>query len=461
MADILKSKKVIKGSASLYLKTPLLLKSGYGDMFSDSTIEKTYDGEHIHINGYVWASLIRRCADRIDEAFSNTIGKYSETDGVSPLWCEPSFIPLKSELYIRPGNAIDRKYATVKEGALFNDEVVASGLKLKLNWNFFLSPEYDEDKTKDSFLGTLWVLNAGIENIGGGWSYGMGRLGVEDVRIKILDLTNEKERLYLWRFDDEALKDAQKLSLLDIKMPVIKKPWETIHVEASILPGQMLAISSSYPAFDTSESYAEYPDSFVYQGYRIDENGNLKAEHLIPGRTIRQALLSVPLERKLRTIGRDVICDSLASFCDCDRCREYRKKNKNSDSPQCICLKCLWFGSGGKGGMIAVTDAFVKDADTKIIHRIHLCEHSMQNINLFSGEYLTKGRFAFDIVIDKKDKEQHAQRLIQELVWLFNQMTNTANAPPGWFRIGATSTATGQIMILKEPEIKKCGVIDG
>jgi CRISPR/Cas system CSM-associated protein Csm3 (group 7 of RAMP superfamily) len=465
MADILKSNKVIKASVSLFLKTPLLLKSGYDDIFSDSTIEKTYDGENIHINGYVWASLLRRCLDRIDEDFYKKIGKYEprkdRQEGVSPLWCESSFVPIKDELYIRPGNAIDRKYGAGKAGALFNDEIVAAGLGLKLNFNYFLSQNEKEDIVEKLFLGGLWVLNAGIENIGGGWSYGMGRLGVRDVRIKRLDLGNDRERKYLWRFDEEALSGAKKLSLENVERPDIKKPWVTIHVEASILDGQMLSINSSYPAFNTSKSYAEYPDSFVYQGYRIDEKGELKAEYIIPGRTIRQALLSVPLERKLRTIGRDVICDSLGSFCNCYKCREHRKKNKSGDSSQCECLKCHWFGSGGKGGIVAVTDAYVKDGETKVIHRIQLCEHSMQNVNLFSSEYLTKGRFAFDVIIDKNEREEFGTRLEDELKWLFGQMKIDANAPPGWYRIGATSTATGQIMILKEPEIRDCGVIDG
>ncbi|MCX7965832.1 MAG: RAMP superfamily CRISPR-associated protein, partial [Syntrophorhabdaceae bacterium] len=213
MADIIQSKKVIKGSAKLYFKTPLLLKSGYSDIFSDSTIEKTFDGENIHINGYVWSSLMRRCIGRLKNgsAIAEKIGKYKENNdektpiGVSSLWCETSFIPVNG-LYIRPGNAIDRKYGAVKEGALFNDEIAPQGLKLNLNFNYFLTDE-NEDEIKKLLIDALWVLNSGIENIGGGWSYGLGRLGLKEACIKILDLSYEQDRIALWRFDDEALKD--------------------------------------------------------------------------------------------------------------------------------------------------------------------------------------------------------------------------------------------------------------
>ncbi|MCX7965798.1 MAG: RAMP superfamily CRISPR-associated protein, partial [Syntrophorhabdaceae bacterium] len=214
MADIIQSKKVIKGSAKLYLKTPLLLKSGYGDIFSDSTIEKTFDGENIHINGYVWSSFMRRCIGRLKNGSTivEKIGKYKKDKedntsllGVSPLWCEPAFVPVEA-LYIRPGNAIDRKYGAVKEGALFNDEIAPQGLKLNLNFNYFLTDE-NEDELKKLLIDALWVLNSGIENIGGGWSYGLGRLGLKEACIKILDLSYEQDRIALWRFDDEALKD--------------------------------------------------------------------------------------------------------------------------------------------------------------------------------------------------------------------------------------------------------------
>ncbi|MCX8023316.1 MAG: RAMP superfamily CRISPR-associated protein, partial [Syntrophorhabdaceae bacterium] len=229
MADITKSKRVIKGSARLYLKTPLLLKSGYSDIFSDSTIEKTYDGENIHINGYVWSSLIQRCIGRLKGGLSiaKKIGKYKvqkrdsgaydPSQGVSPLWCEPAFIPVNG-LYIRSGNAIDRRYGAAKEGALFNDEIAPAGLSMRLNWNYFLTDE-DGDEIKKCFIGALWVLNAGIENIGGGWSYGMGRLGVKDVRIKTLILSNPKDRACLWRFDDEALSNEKSIRIEEIDTP--------------------------------------------------------------------------------------------------------------------------------------------------------------------------------------------------------------------------------------------------
>ncbi|MCX7966016.1 MAG: hypothetical protein N2596_05270, partial [Syntrophorhabdaceae bacterium] len=300
----------------------------------------------------------------------------------------------------------------------------------------------------------------GIENIGGGWSYGLGRLGLKEACIKILDLSYEQDRIALWRFDDEALKDGESIQPEDIKQPEIEKPWTIITADASIAKGQLLAVSSSYPAFDEKESYPEYPDSFVYRGYVVDDLGQIKTEPIIPGRTIRQAILSTQIERKLRTINTDTICTSLAGVCNCDPCIAFRKKNKTGDSPDCKCLKCNWFGSGGKGGIIAVTDAVVQGAVSEVVHRIQLCEHSMQNINLFSEEYLTKGTFKIRLIIDESRNNSHTERLKKEVLWVLNDMREDGISPPGWYRIGATSTATGQVVIKGEPKVKHCGGID-
>lgn len=449
MANIIETRRYIKGSARLYLKTPLLLKSGYGDMFSDSTIEKTYDGESIHINGYIWSSLLRRCMARLEEGapIAERIGKYGkDREGVSPLWCEPTFIPARG-LYVRPGLAVDRRYGSASAGALFNDEVTASGLELDLNWNYFLSADEQEEETKRLFLLGLRVATSGVENIGGGWSYGFGRIGLKEVRMICMGLKDEKGRKALWRFDKTVFDGNQSEPLPELKKEDVLAPWKTIRVEASILPGQLLAIQSSFPLFDPDEEIrAEYPDSFVYKGYIVDEeSGKIKARYLIPGRSLRQALFSVPIERRLRTMGKD-ICDGLAEKC----------KLKEP-----LCLKCSWFGSTDRGGMIAVTDALIKHENKEIIRRIHLCEHSMQNINLFSSEYLTAGQFAFDILIDTSMDQENSKELEDEIVRVLNEMRQNGNAPPGWHRLGATSTATGQVMVLNKPEIKTCGVIYG
>ena len=69
---------VLKFNVNLRLKTNLLLCSGFSsELFADSTIEKTSDG-CLHINGYVWASLLRRCLARIrsGDTLAATIGKY-------------------------------------------------------------------------------------------------------------------------------------------------------------------------------------------------------------------------------------------------------------------------------------------------------------------------------------------------------------------------------------------------
>jgi len=472
MADITQSKKVLKGSAVLYLRTPLLLKSGYGDMFSDSTVEKTYNGDYIHINGYVWANLMRRCINRLKngEGFAWKIGKYKSDEnddksasGVSPLWCEASFVPAEA-MYVRPGNAIDRRYGAVKEGALYNDEIAPAGMSMNLNWNYFLGDGERIEDIEKLFSDALWVLNAGIENIGGGWSYGMGRLGVRWARIKTIHLDNEYERASLWRFDDEAFKDASTVSIDTMQKPEIAKSWICISARASILRGQLLSIHSGYPAFDAAESFPEYPDSFVYKGYRIDGK-EIITKAVIPGRSIRQALFSTSIERKLRTMGSEngrVICDSLAGVCTCDDCVRYRgNSRKGDDSPNCKCVKCNWFGSGGKGGIISVMDSFVEDADSEIIHRINLCEHSMQNINLFSGEYLTKGKFNIQIIIDKSHNPDDAEELAKEVEWVLNDMKADGASPPGWYRIGATSTSTGQVAVSGDLVKEVCGGING
>lgn len=457
MANIIETKRYIKGSARLYLKTPLLLKSGYGDMFSDSTIEKTYDGEYIHINGYIWSSLLRRCMARLKEGapIAERIGKYGkDREGVSPLWCEPTFIPARG-LYVRPGLAVDRRYGSASAGALFNDEVTASGLELDLNWNYFLSADEKEAETKRLFLLALRVATSGVENIGGGWSYGFGRIGLKEVYMTSEDLRDDKAREALWRFDRAIFKGNPPIPLPELKEEDVMAPWKTIRVEASILPGQLLAIQSSFPLFDPEEKVfdseekeirGEYPDSFVYKGYIMDEgSGKIRAGYLIPGRSLRQALFSVPIERRLRTMEMD-ICDGLAGGCK---------------SKEPFCLKCRWFGSTDRGGMIAVTDALIKNENKEIIRRIHLCEHSMQNINLFSSEYLTAGQFGYDILIDTSMDQAYSKGLEDEIIRVLNEMRQNGDAPPGWHRLGATSTATGQVMVLNEPEIKTCGVIYG
>ncbi|MCX7858216.1 MAG: hypothetical protein N2513_09635 [Deltaproteobacteria bacterium] len=463
MANILGMKKVLKYSAGVRFRTPLLLKSGKDDVFSDSTIEKTYDGKFIHINGYVWASLIRRCLARLKNGLevAERIGKYNDGKfGVSQMWCEPSFISLSYGLHVRYGNAVDRKYGSAKEGALFSDEITPSGLSTTINWNYFVSEQEDEKLIKTLFIDALKVASSGIENVGGGWSYGFGRMEVKEVKLRILDLSNEEDLKHLWRYDDAVFKEkSETFEMEKWRDPSILKPWISIRSEARIVEGQLLSVANKYPTFNEIESLTDYPDSFVYRGYVVNGDGKVSSKIIIPGRTLRQAIFSVEIERKLRTRNesRVFLCDSLAGSCTCYVCEGKRRGNKNNTADYCLCSKCNWFGSTDRAGIISVLDAPLEDVETVILNRIQLCEHSVQNINLFSTEYVKKGKFNLEILIDLSEERTDPIRLKEEVLWVLEQMKNEKKSPKGWIRIGASSTATGQLEVLSNPLITEWG----
>lgn len=455
MSSLLNSKKVLKFSAKVELRSPLLLRSGRDDIFSDSTIERTSDGNYIHINGYVWSSLLRRALSRLKEGsgLSSKIGKYrAEVEGASPLWCESSFIPLEG-LHLRYGNVIDRKFGSTKEGLLFVDEIAPPGLTTRINFNYFLDDNEDPQKVKTSIIDSMKVISTGIENIGGGWSYGFGRLSVTEVKIRELNLESEEDRSILWRFDSSVFENVPPQSLDELKDEEISRPWAIVTADAVIPPGQLLTVRNSYPVFDRETQLYELPDSFVYRGYRIDD-GNVRAEIVIPGRAIRQGLFCVEIERKLRSKGFEV-CDSLAQPCALSS-----RKSEDTEGEVSQCLKCVWFGSTEMGGLIAVMDASLLDSETTILNRIQLCEHSMQNVNLFSEEFVTKGRFSIEVVIDLAQKQRRPGQLLEEVNHLLNQMVK-GKSPDGWYRLGGSSTSAGQIEILGEPKLKVFGRSDG
>lgn len=417
----------IKFAVDLELKTSLLLSSGQEGEFTDSSIEKTPDGK-VHINGYVWNSLIRRSMARlkgIDDILKK-IGK-NEDEGVSSLWFEASFIDIPV-FDIRPGNKIDREWGSGVSGALYNDEIVPPGITTTLCFNYFCA-ESKVNKIKESLLNSLWIINEGIENIGGGWSYGFGKLAVKKIQYKIIDLRKENDRKLLWQF--EELENNEKpwnlCEIESLKQPDIVKPWIKIIAKARLTEGQLLAVHSKDSSSFMGE---ELPESFVFTRYVINnQTGKISPEIAIPGRTLRQALLSAPIERKLRSTDKPACIDS-------------------SVSDHCSCERCMWFGSNDAGGIISVSDAPVNNADSIVLHRIQLCEHSMQNMNLFSGEYMTTGEFDIEILIDNKE-EKHSKELVKSIEALFEEMKINSAAPPGWYRIGATSTCTGQITINK------------
>ncbi len=402
--------------------TPLMIRSGFEGEFTDSSVEKTPEGK-IHVNGYVWSSLIRRALLRIRDAqtLAHTIGKYEE-EGVSPLWTEATFIDT-IVTDVRPGNRIDRSYGITVKGALFNDEIAPAGLEGELRLTYFAESSESIRELKPKLLKALSVINSGIENIGAGWSYGFGRLKIQDVFSRTVDLSRDS----LWDWSSDSFLSE---TLPELKAVEISKPWKRYIVKARILDGQLLAVHTKEPS---QNEYAELPDSYVYVGHVI-RDGKPEHRYIIPGRTIRQALFSVPIERALRTKGIHVCTDAgaLKDGCSCQRCR--------------------WFGSAGNAGVIAVTDAVVEDAQTVVLHRIQLDEHSMQNINLFSSEYLCKGSFNFEIIVDTSREE--AKGLIDEIEKLLKELSYSSHCPPGWYRLGATSTCTGQIMFTKVEEVQ-------
>ena len=423
----------LKWSAEFTLKTPLLLHSGLQGDFADSAIETTPDEKTLHVNGYVWASLIRRGLARVKDAdaLACCIGKYDALLGVSPLWCEASFVTLPG-FDINPGIRVNRKWGAVDIGALFNEEVVPSGLKLTMKAIYFYSrDDEDEECLKRMFLSALWVINQGIETIGGGWSYGYGQLEFMSASFINLDLTTSEHRETLWNVDSQN--DSQPITQL--QEPEISKPWFNFSVQAGLVDGQLLAVHTGFPLMDVTfpENMKTLPDTFIYRRSTV-QGDKLASQVTIPGKAIRQAVFATAIERRL---------SSLTGM----TCVAFQQEDSSGKLQVCKCKKCSWFGSTEWGGLIAVTDATVQRPETTVINRVQLCEHSMQNNNLFSGEYLTKGTFDFNIFIDPSRAPTKCNELAGMIKTILQEMKSTSNAPPGWYRLGATSTCTGQVCV--------------
>lgn len=446
-------KYALKFAVKLRLRTALLLGTGQEDEFADNTIEKTPDLQEelgdegipklhkLHINGYVWASLLRRALARLKNGqdMANAIGKYPKNDpkGVSPMWCDATYATLYNT-EINPGNKIDRKYGAASTGGLFSEEIVSEGHWVYLHFNYFFAKPTEESTIRENILEALWVINEGIESIGGGWSYGHGRLEVQEIKHKTLDLNLPEHRKELWDFDslkNVGIEDwAGKQKSFQDQKPDIKRPWIKYVVTAAIPQGQLLAIHTKTPPHDIS-GYGKLPDTFVFARTIINEKNEPEQIPVVTGKAFRQAIISSSIERKYRTMG-DVVC----------------LDTTKSKSKSCQCKRCLWFGATDRGGIISVGDASVDGSDKTDLNRIQLCEHTMQNMNLFSGEYLTKGQFKFEIIIDCSKSDSTADELIKELEWLLNEMkyeekSEDRIAPPGWYRLGATATCTGQIEV--------------
>lgn len=472
--NIADTKQCVHFAVDFRLRTPLLLRSGNEGDFSDSAIERAPDGR-LHINGYVWASLMRRALSRVAGAqdLGKRLGRYGRDDkgkidnlGVSALWCGATLTQTPGS-EIRPGIKIDRRWGCAVNKALYSDEVEAPGVILTLEGNLFCAAEDQVEDLQKKIKSALWVINEGIENIGGGWSYGCGRLRVEAFGMEILDLESENKphekqlsRKRLWDFS--ALKKEKS----ELSKPAIQdgRGWTKIAVDAEISPGQLLAIHSSRPDYEAYQNWPHLPDTFVFRSASLMPDQTVKNVPVITGKTFRQGVLSMNIERKLRTKG-DEICGTPDDKCTCPVCVDERTDGRKIvRSSQCACRRCRWFGSTDQGGIIAVLDAPVRAATTDVLHRIQLCEHSFQNINLFSGEYLTGGAFAPEIFVDEGQNGKETDELIGHIRTLLGEMgpeeraagageaTNDAEgnaAPPGWYRLGATTTCTGQFTVRK------------
>jgi len=444
-------KYALKFAVTMRLRTALLLRSGDEDEYSDNTIEMTPNLQNelgpegipqLHINGYVWASLLRRALYRLEDEqkMAASIGKYPKENpqGVSLLWCEATFAHLKTE--INQGNKIDRQYGATATAGLFSEEIVPQGHEVHLHFNYFCKEEQEIEAIQEKLLVALWVVNEGIETIGGGWSYGFGRLEVCEVRQKTLNLDKPEDRLALWDFDIlkhvEPVDWKKKKQEFQSNKPKITRPWIKYLVKAAIPAGQLLAIHTQTPPPDISR-YDKLPDTFVFTRTIIDEKGQPSQVPVITGKSFRQAILSSSIERKLRTIAKP---------------EEKPVCLDTTKSKGCSCKRCLWFGATDRGGIISVGDAVVHSSAANVLNRIQLCEHTMQNMNLFSGEYLTCGTFNFEIIIDCSRLDAQADKLIGELEWALNEMKTPKEgeeriAPSGWYRLGATATCTGQIEV--------------
>lgn len=446
-------------TVGLSLRTSLMLKSGGEGIFTDSTIERTPDGQ-LHVNGYVWAGLLRRALGRLAKGASLAarIGKYDgDEKRLSPLWCEATFVKEDVlERYINgvTGIRINRRWGANETGALYSDEIVNPGLSLVLSFTW-LCREEDPQDVINQFREAFWVVNEGVETIGGGWSYGYGRLDVKQFRAEKLDLTDSAKRNLLWQPSDPDriswLEDEVWRNPSQDNKPAVVRPWHSHTISATIANGQLMAIHTTMPPVAPVSDYDKYPDTFALHRTVLTNKGKPITEYLVTGKAFRQAILSTAIERKLRTGGEDICLDTTAD-------REKDRKNSPEKRVRCQngrCRRCLWFGDTDAGGIVSIADAVVKNAVTTVVNRVQLCEHSLQNMNLFSGEYLVRGDFNFDMIVDMARPDSEPDVLLREIDTVLKELTPLPDVPPGWHRLGATATCTGQIEI--KPNIGGAG----
>ncbi len=444
------AKIAVQFHISFLLRTSLLLRSGEEGEFTDSSIEKTPD-DKIHIAGYIWASLIRRSMSRLSDRkkLSGEIGNFN-TDlelGISPFWFSPSLEPLRA-LDVRPQNRISREYGCATESALFEDEIVPPGLSLNCRFTVFRNVQGETEIVKQAIAETLWVINEGIENIGGGWSYGHGRLEVTAASVRELNLNSHSDCLKL--FDPASISGYVEFVPAQPRSGAIIKTWSKITATIAILDGQLLGTHSERPPQEFAVDLDAH-DKFLFRQTMINKHGEAEERICVTGKALRQAILRVPLERKWRSTpnSSEEYCGAKNAVCECTKCVRFRagQPRQRKDSPDCTC-KCRTFGSPARRGMVTVFDAGVIDPVTEILQRIALCEHSMQIIHMFNGEYLKGGKLAVEILVDSMGRElSELDTLVEELTSLLREMDHNGPAPSGWYRLGATSSCTGQLVV--------------
>ncbi len=421
--------------------TGLLIRSGRAGEFTDSELETTGDGR-LHINGYVWSSLLCRALSRCaaHQSTAKTWGRFdAEGQGVATLWTEPTFIPDAEYLtVVNPGIKVDRHWGTAASGALYTDELGLPLETFKMEARIFCSDNEDVQKNKEAFLAALYVIDQGVETIGGGWSYGFGRLKVKEIKVSSLDLKKPEDRAALWQQPGTGWKTLELPTDNEIHI-LPEKGWYRLEVEASIADGQLLAIHDNVPGIGT-EWPAELPDTFVFSR-PVKTGGKFKAIPVITGKAFRQAVLSREIERGLLSKPEGKVC------IDSSDPKRHAAVPDPTKKRKCACRRCIWFGDIDGGGIISVGDALVQGAETEIIHRVQLCEHSMQNIQLFNGQYLTEGKFTLNIIIDRARPETCPGELLKEVKAVLDEMEGDRTAPPGWHRLGATTTCTGQLSV--------------
>ncbi len=434
------------------LQTPLVLSTGDPEGDLDNTLDVSPDNR-LCINGYAWSSLLRRALMRLETGASlaRVIGKFHrqqpDSMTLSPLWFRTSLVDLPGRCD-RAGNVIQRPMGAARKGLLFVEEVAMAGLRLPMDCIFFLETDTKSQEVEKNLEDALWVIESGIENLGGGWSYGFGRLRVHRAYRKLLDFSKEEDRRKFAALMTDpatlALEERNRFKVPQTPNSSIALPWLEWKVEMGLQEGQLMAIHMDDPtlAVSSQTSWPRYPDRFVFRTLRWNGNKNKSTSRVvIPGKALRQAFIATQIERRLEAEGVSV----------CDPTTGLRVESKENPRP---CLRCLWFGSTERSGIVAVLDASVNKAQFELLQRGQFCEHSRQNMHLFAEEYLKRGNFSVRILLDLSRKDCEGGKLEGYIDWLLRDLKKT-EGPAGWYRIGANATCTGQLCVLEENITKR------